>query len=166
MLRNEGQSPALSDIQPVAPEKPAETPEQVFADPRPAKRIRASKAEWTRIREQFAHECCVACGLPANHLHHVVFKKADRGDDVVANLVPICTSCHDRFHSHGIGWERIARHIRAYVMARHSRLDYVIGKMGEELWERRYPPPEGPDVGWANSYRNPDSWLREGGIDF
>lgn len=132
---------------------------EVTPDPRPSKRFKASKAEWERIRERFAYATCVSCGLAANHLHHVAFKKADRGDDVVENLAPMCLSCHGRFHDHGVGWERIAAAIRAYVWSRQSRLNYVDGKMTRELFDRRYPALGDAATGFnhgASAFNNPE----------
>lgn len=120
----------------------------VTPDPRPPRRYKATFEEWKQIREHFADSTCVSCGLAYQHLHHVAFKKADRGDDIVENLAPMCFSCHDRFHGRAPRWERIAAAIRTYVWSRQSRLNYVLGKMGRDKFDARYPMPPAAATGF------------------
>jgi hypothetical protein len=137
----------------------------VTPDTKPQRRHRADTAEWKEIRARFADACCVSCGLAAESLHHVV-PKSQGGDDVEANLVPLCgdgtRGCHGKLESHAPGWEQIAAHVRAYVMARESRLSYVIGRIGQARFEERYPCPPFLALGDLARYGSPDPWLREG----
>ena len=135
-------------------------PNEVKPDPKQGARHHATAREWQKIKEQFAAACCVTCGLRPIELHHVV-PRSQGGDDVVENLVPLCFRHHSDFESHAEGWERIAGHIRAYVMARESRLGYVIGKIGETRFRRRYPEPPFLAIGDLDKYRRPDPSLRE-----
>ena len=129
-------------------------------DAKPKARYRATAREWKEIKEQFAHQCCVVCGLSNTELHHIT-PRSQGGDDVVENLVPICFRHHTDFESHAPGWERIAGHIRAYILARESRLGYVLGKIGEVRFRRRYPQPPFLSIGDLDHYRRPDPALRE-----
>lgn len=115
---------------------------QVTPAPKPPKRHKAAQGEWDTIRAAFAHAACAHCGLRAESLHHIV-SKARGGDDVEANLVPLCgdgtRGCHGLLESHGTGWERVAASVRNYVCSRSDRWAYVLGKLGETLFDRTYP---------------------------
>lgn len=132
--------------------------------PKPQGRIVASPAEWDRLRGLFTHACCVSCGLPCESLHHVV-PRSQGGDDIEMNLAPMCgdgtRGCHGRLESHAPGWERIAGHVRAYVMARASRHVYVLDKIGQDRFDRRYPQPPLLAIGDLARYDRPDPFLRE-----
>lgn len=129
-------------------------------DAKPKARYRATAREWKEIKEQFAHQCCVVCGLSNTELHHIT-PRSQGGDDVVENLVPICFRHHTDFESHAPGWERIAGHIRAYVWARASRLSYALDTIGLERFDRRYPLPPQLAIGDLDHYRTPDASLQE-----
>jgi hypothetical protein len=115
---------------------------QVEPDPRPSKRLRASQADWSDIHKEFSHACCVSCGLPYQSLHHVV-PRSQGGDDYKANLAPMCgdgtRGCHGILESHAPGWERIAAAVRVYVLTNRPRCVYVIGKIGWDRFNARYP---------------------------
>lgn len=132
----------------------------VTPDPKPARRYVASQRETVALREQFRHATCVSCGMAAQHLHHVAFR-SEGGSDVPENLAPMCNSCHTRFHSRSDRWEHVAGHIRAYVWARASRLNYVLEVMGLERFDRRYPLPPFLAIGDLDRYRTPDPSLSE-----
>jgi hypothetical protein len=135
-------------------DKPLEglTGPQVEPDEKPAKRIKATKAEWDKIRAHFEHACCVSTGLPYQHLHHICFRKADSGDDLIENLAPMTLAAHDRFHRRAPGWERDAAAIRVYVLTSRERCVYAIEKIGWDRFSQRYPllnesegsPADGP----------------------
>jgi hypothetical protein len=111
-------------------------------DPKPAARYVATANEWKRIFEHFDNEPCVACGLRPASLHHIV-PKSQRGDDLITNLVPLCgngtTGCHGRLEAHSDGWEIIAARVRLYVTEKESRRRYVLDKIGQDRFDRRYP---------------------------
>lgn len=120
----------------------------VEPDPRPAKRIRASQADWSNIHQHFQHACCVSCGLPYRSLHHIL-PRSQGGSDIVDNLVALCgdgsTGCHGILESHAPGWERVAAAIRQYVMVDNARRNYQEDHAGESF-NRRYPPlPSSPE---------------------
>lgn len=126
---------------------------EVHPDPRPSKRYKASRDEWAAIHEHFRGQTVLGTqegynpDSPAHCLHHIAFKKADGGDDVVENLAPLLTVDHVRFHDHAPGWERVAVAIRSYVLLNRGRCVYVVGKIGWDRLSSRYPllpePKEG-----------------------
>lgn len=63
-------------------------------DPKPVKRIRDAEALrcFNRDRE------CGACGHGRGVEAHHIVSKAQGGDDVAANLFPLCTQCHGAVH--------------------------------------------------------------------
>jgi hypothetical protein len=137
---------------------------QVEPDPRPSKRLRASQADWSDIHQEFAHACCVNCGLPYQSLHHVV-PRSQGGDDYKANLAPMCgdgtRGCHGILESHAPGWERVAAAVRVYVLTNRPRCVYVIGKLGWDRFNKRYPLLSEPSAGDANSPRT-HGWRENG----
>jgi 5-methylcytosine-specific restriction endonuclease McrA len=76
-------------------------------DPKPARQRKpyrrrvASAKQWARIVAEKIGPCRV-CGqaaynggdFPQVQFHHVV-KRADGGDDVAENIIPLCLTCHD-----------------------------------------------------------------------
>lgn len=126
-------------------------PRQVEPDPRPAKRQKASQGETAALKAHFAHACCVNCGLPYTHRHHIAFRRADNGDDIPANIAPLCTACHDLLHSRGSGWERVAAAIRVYVLTSRDRCVYMKSKMSWDRFNARYPLLSEPKAGNAGS---------------
>jgi hypothetical protein len=117
-------------------------PRQVEPRPKPQRRLKATSAQWDEIREGFAPATCVHCGLAAQSLHHIV-PKSQGGDDVPENLAPVCgdgtRGCHGLIESHASGWERVAASIRPYVLLNRPRCAYVIGKIGWDRFNARYP---------------------------
>lgn len=136
------------------------------ADPKPEPRVKSPEA-LREAREAFRGHPCVACGdgRVGVSLHHVV-PRSQGGDDVVENLVPLCgdgtRGCHGLLETHGPGWERVAARVRAFVLGRASRTGYVVGKIGRERFDRRYPPLPQLAVGDLDRARTPDPTLREG----
>lgn len=94
----------------------------------------ASRKQWEALRAEKGSSCRV-CGTtnPALlHLHHLV-RRWDRGDDVAANLVPVCGDCHGRIHLR----------VPGYALTLLSRLEdveyaYMIQRGGEDYPERVY----------------------------
>lgn len=50
---------------------------------------------WRELRDRVLRErpVCAMCGLPANHVHHIV-PKVLGGTDAIENLVSLCAACH------------------------------------------------------------------------
>jgi hypothetical protein len=108
----------------------------IGADPKPAKRIVATPQEWAEIRrEKLTGWPCRLCDKPAETLHHLVSKSL-RGDDVPANVVPVCgdgtRGCHGLLEAHD-PW---ACSLLGHRLTKRER-DYVTGKKPGYL-ERRY----------------------------
>jgi hypothetical protein len=144
-----------------APQSLPEDGNTCSPDPKPPRREKASRGRWDEIRAHFAGQCCASCGLGDQlELHHCV-PKSQRGSDIVENLVVLCRSCHTKLEGHETGWEQVAGHVRAFIMARSSRYAYVMGMLGEEGFARRYPEPPFLAIGDLDSYKRPDPWLRD-----
>lgn len=107
-------------------------------DPKPRKRQKASQGDWEAIHAQFEHAVCTHCAMRPIELHHVV-PRSQGGDDVVANLVPLCHRHHTILEAHASGWERVAASVRPYVLLNRGRCVYVIGKIGWDRFNKRYP---------------------------
>lgn len=105
-------------------------------DPKPAPRIRASKEEWAGIHKGFVNERCWVCGGSWSDLHHIV-SRAHSGDDVVANLAPLCRACHTAVEERDL---HARSKLRQALLP--SNYHYLLGKLGVsfEGWlERNYP---------------------------
>ncbi len=121
------------------------------SDPKPAKRIRASQAEWSDLHEAFATALCVHCAHGPIELHHVL-PRSQGGDDVWENLAPLCRTHHTMLEGHSPGWEPIAASVRQYVMVDNDRRGYQEDKAGESF-NRRYPPLPNTDPQFLADYR-------------
>ena len=111
---------------------------EVTPDPRPAKRHKATSIEEKKIRKAFEFACCLTCGTRPIERHHVI-PRSQGGDDVIANLVPLCNLHHGILEGHAPGWERVAASVRVYVLTDRARCLYAIGKVGWERFSQRYP---------------------------
>lgn len=82
----------------------------------------------------FEYDECAVCGTPHRiHLHHVLFR-SHGGDDVRANIAPLCQHDHDGYHlNRGDVRERLANHIQAH---RPDTVEYLVEKLGEGGYER------------------------------
>jgi hypothetical protein len=125
----------------------------VEPDWKPEKREKATRYGWAVIYAHFENACCVHCGLPnVKSLHHIAFRKADSGDDVIENLAPMCRPHHDLFHSRGPGWEQVAASLRVYVLTNRDRCVYMKSKLSWERFSNRYPLlSPGPDAVCAHA---------------
>ncbi len=107
-------------------------------DPRPPKRVKDSRAGKAKVeREGRCRVCGTRRGLNRAHL----VAKGQRGDDVAANIVPLCGSgtagCHGALTDHRRGWETVAGILRARL--RPDELAYVLEKKGQDWLDRVYP---------------------------
>jgi hypothetical protein len=106
-------------------------------DAKPQKRHRASKQEWQEIRDAFSEDRCWVCNERWAELHHIL-NRSHSGDDVVANLVPVCRNCHGLIEAR----DPVARsRIRQALMP--SNLAYLRLKLGENIegWLSRHYAP-------------------------
>ena len=109
----------------------------VKTDPKPRKRYRASKEEWADMHLAFRGSRCWVCKWRAfTELHHIL-SRAQRGDDVVINIAPLCSEDH----------RRITDNEPAALAALRSNLNpanlsYLQDRLGDrwEAWlDRKYP---------------------------
>lgn len=111
----------------------------VTPDPKPASRHVASREEWDQIVLAKAGPCR-GCGGQGESFHHLV-PRSLRGDDVEANLVPVCghgtAGCHGALENHVGGWEEIAHAVRHSLTP--LELQYVAAKKGRGWLDRYYP---------------------------
>ena len=72
------------------------------SDPKPAKRYRATPAEWKYMRSLLLVEPCAICGGRSESLHHI-YKRGQGGGDLLVNLAPVCgsgtTGCHGKLEA-------------------------------------------------------------------
>lgn len=113
-----------------------------MGDPKPPRRVKATKTEWEQIRARklTGWPCRVCDGKAAECLHHLVPRGmggAD-GDDVASNLVPLCNDCHgliearDPWASSLLG-QRLTNVEKKYVMEKRGAwyLESRYGLKGE-----------------------------------
>lgn len=74
-------------------------------DPKPSRRIVASKAEWEAIAQAKQGPCRICRRVESNgsvhstiELHHLI-RRSQGGDDVAENIVPLCGNCHRKLHA-------------------------------------------------------------------
>jgi hypothetical protein len=107
-------------------------------DQKPAKKQKANKAEWEKIRARKLDgwPCRVCDDNKAETLHHIVSKSLG-GADVADNLVPLCgsgtTGCHGLIEAHEM-WActRLGQRLT------NAERQYVIDTKGAYYLERRY----------------------------
>jgi hypothetical protein len=113
------------------------------ADPKPWRRHVATFEEWEGIyAEKVTGQLCRGCGTTTGKItgHHMVPKSLG-GDDVAANIIPLCGSgtqgCHGAIEDHNPGWEAIATAVRESLSP--LELQYALAKKGR-YWLDRYLP--------------------------
>lgn len=97
----------------------------------------ASPKQWQAIRAEKLGPCRVCEVKEANpyvaiHLHHLVSRGA-LGDDVAANLAPLCSDCHGLVE----GRDPHALAVLAEGLE-DAEYAYVVGKLGENALERLF----------------------------
>ncbi len=105
------------------------------ADPKTPKRYRASQFEWSGIHQAFEDERCWVCDEVWTELHHIL-ARSHSGDDVVANLAPLCRECHRRIEARDSEARSL---VRQALMP--SNIAYLRSRLGYELegfLERNY----------------------------
>lgn len=82
---------------------------------------------------------CISCGRERQIVAHHLISKGQGGDDVMANLVPLCDPCHKAYHGNpyrAYGNRVDAAHVKR-CLARYVRSEpgedsaaYLISKLG------------------------------------
>lgn len=114
------------------------------ADPKPSRRIVDDLAGVHKVRFEGRCRACgrVPSGHPLDALNraHLV-PRGQGGDDVDANIVPLCGSgssgCHGLLHSHARGWLVVAAALRRRLLPEEAA--YVEAKKGRGWLDRAYP---------------------------
>lgn len=111
----------------------------VTPDPKPEARHVADREQWERIVFAKAGPCR-GCGGAGESFHHLV-PRSLRGDDVEANVVPLCghgtKGCHGVLENHTGGWEEVAHAVRHSLTP--LEVAYVKTKKSRAWLERYYP---------------------------
>ena len=101
--------PIVRDIMPTSPKShqpnriqlPIHRP--IVTDDRPSPSARGYDRTWQRLRRMVLHSnpLCAECGQPAREVHHI--KPISEGGErlEMANLMPVCPSCHSRITAQG-----------------------------------------------------------------
>lgn len=110
---------------------------QLERGPKRPARIKASRARWVELRREKLGACrCYGVGLGPClgrvELHHIV-PRAQLGDDLAANLAPLCTSHHRCIT------ERHEQHLLRFAEClTDAEYAYCIQKLGEGALERLF----------------------------
>lgn len=110
-------------------------------DPRPVKRHKAEVDEWKILRKLKLGPCRV-CGSSVYgwdwpiELHHLVGRDLG-GDDLPANLVPLCRGCHCLVEERS---KVECQLLRASLTLKEYA--YVLDTKGTRFLDRYYPRPE------------------------
>ena len=93
----------------------------------------ASPATWQRIIDAKSGPCRVCGSAGPVEFHHVV-PRAIGGSDTPANIVPLCSGCHQRVTERDKDACTALR--RSFTDAEYA---YANEKLGEDRFEARYP---------------------------
>lgn len=66
-------------------------------DPKPPRRLRQTGAARSKL---LSEQACRACPRRATEGHHILHR-SQGGDDVSANIMPLCLHCHRLYHDGG-----------------------------------------------------------------
>ena len=108
----------------------------VTPDPRPEARIVATEDEWHGIVAQKMGPCRVTGETTGLDMAHLV-SRAQRGDDVPDNIIPLRHDLHMILHDHSPGWEEVAHAIRHSLTP--AETTYVVAKKSRWWLNRMYP---------------------------
>src|SRR5688500_4725357 len=102
-------------------------------DPKPARRVKATTAEWEQIRARKLDgwPCRVCEAFQAATLHHLVSKSLG-GDDVADNCVPLCGSGTTGCHGLVEAYDEWACSLLGFRLTAAER-EYVVGKKGADF---------------------------------
>ncbi len=108
----------------------------MIADPKPDARIVATREEWQAICDEKDGPCRVGSGSSWVDYAHLV-PRAQGGDDISENIIPLGHEAHMLYHDHGKGWKHVAHRIRASLT--QAELAYVLRKKGPDWFDEHYP---------------------------
>lgn len=129
-------------------------------DPKPARRVADRKVGILKVQSEARCRACGYRGLSHISRAHLV-PKGQRGDDVDANIVPLCgggtTGCHGSLTDHhpasypslyaGRDWKFVASALRGRLTEEEE--SYVIRKKGLD-WLNKHYPYRGQDNKWPS----------------
>lgn len=105
-------------------------------DPKPDARHVATRDEWEAICDLKDGPCRIGSGSYwVDHAHLV--PRAQGGDDIADNIIPLGHEAHMLYHDRGKGWEHVAHMIRASLT--HAEKGYVLHKKGYQWLDEHYP---------------------------
>jgi hypothetical protein len=109
-----------------------------LSDPKPERRI-SNPLVFRRFHD--AAPDCLACGYRHVQAHHLI-SRGRGGDDVLENLIPLCTLCHGALHTgrthtaygHAVTQESVLWAIGRFLVseAGTEHVIYVLRKLGPE----------------------------------
>ena len=113
-------------------------------DPKPERRVR--DREVLRRFHRLGRECG-SCGHGVGVEAHHIVSRAQGGDDVLANLFPLCAGCHGAIHGQpytAYGVRVDARHVR------HAIAAFIRSEAGDDarnyLYRKLEPPVFGAEA--------------------
>ncbi len=101
--------------------------------PKPQKRIIDKEVGYEKCR---AERYCRACRNPWSDRHHLVPRSLG-GDDLDANIVPLCNPCNLDFHLSPKGRETVGAAVRKTLS--DDELGYIVSKKSWAFLDRYYP---------------------------
>jgi len=106
-----------------------------FGDWRPEKAIRRRSLLNAPAVKHMRTLPCASCEERAGWTIHHVVPKAQRGDDLLSNLIQLCVDCHDALHH---APDATAIHHRIGQRLTAANIEYVLWKKGAAWLEDRY----------------------------
>ena len=130
-------------------------------DPRPERRVVDRRAGIVKVQREGRCRACGVYGVQQLNRAHLV-PKGQRGDDVDANIVPLCgsgtTGCHGALTDHhlatapsllkGRPWEFVASALRGRLT--DEEVEYVVAKKGADWLNRHYPHRNKESSSWLS----------------
>lgn len=106
----------------------------MHADPKPARRLVNRRAGQVKVAaEGQCRSCRNRYGLERHHL----VPRSLGGDDVEANIVPLCQDCHGTFERQSVERRRVGERIRLSLAP--DEVTYILERKGQAFLDRYYP---------------------------
>ncbi len=107
----------------------------VQPDTKPAKPIRDRRV-FVLFHDQ--DWSCVCCGRERQIVAHHIVGRGQGGDDVMANLAPLCDPCHSAYHGNPyklkgmyVNERKVRRSVAVFVRGDKAAQQYLVGKLTE-----------------------------------